>query len=184
MNKRTMFLAAALSLSALTCHAQSSTEGFWTTPTIAGYGKMHALPKAAYQPQAEKQYKIVFALTQGAKTPSAVNPGLDHVARTVNLYVASGVPIDHLKFVAVAYGAATPLALNDTQYRAKFGVANPNLPLIAALKAHGIDVSVCGQAVAEHHFKYDWLDKQVTLALSGLTTVTTLESGGYVLMPL
>jgi hypothetical protein len=40
------------------------------------------------------------------------------------------------------------------------------------------------QAVAEHDFQDDWVDKSVTLALSGLTTVTTLEHDGYVLMPL
>ena len=86
--------------------------------------------------------------------------------------------------MAVAYGPATPLALNDAQYRAKFGVANPNLPLIAELRKAGVDVSVCGQAVAEHDFQYDWVDKSVTLALSGLTTVTTLEHQGYDLMPM
>lgn len=63
-------------------------------------------------------------------------------------------------------------------------MANPNLPLIEALKKAGVTVSVCGQAVAEHHFDYGWIANDVTLALSGLTTVTTLESQGYVLMPL
>jgi hypothetical protein len=61
----------------------------------------------------------------------------------VNLYVASGVPLKNLKFVAVAYGEATPLVLNDAQYRAKFGVANPNLPLVEQLRTAGVDVSVC-----------------------------------------
>jgi len=153
--------------------------GFWSTPTISGYGKIHYLPNAAYQPAANQTYRIVFALTQASKSPKDVNPALDHVARTVNLYVASGVPIDHLKFVAVAYGAATPLVLNDTQYRAAYGVANPNLPLIEKLRNAGVDVAVCGQAVAEHNFQYNWVDQHVTVALSGLTTVTTLEQQGY-----
>jgi intracellular sulfur oxidation DsrE/DsrF family protein len=161
-----------------------ATPGFWTTPTIPGFGKMHELPQAAYRPDPAKSYHIVFALTHGPKTPDEVNPSLDHVARTVNLYVAAGVPLSHLKFVAIAYGEATPLALDDAHYREKFGHPNPNLPLIALLKQHGVDVAVCGQAVAEHHFDYTWVDKSVTTALSGLTTVTTLEQGGYVLMPL
>ena len=184
MKSKMLVLAGLLSMSALTCQAQTPDSGFWVTPTIQGYGKMHALPKAAYRPQAEKQYKIVFALTKGAKSPNEVNPALDHVARTVNLYVSSGVPIDHLKFVAIAYGDATPLALDDVHYRAKFGVPNPNLPLIDELKKAGIDVAVCGQAVAEHDYQYDWLTPTVTLALSGLTTVTTLQSSGYSLMPM
>jgi intracellular sulfur oxidation DsrE/DsrF family protein len=155
---------------------------FWSTPTITGYGKIHYLPNAAYKPVSGETYRIVFSLTQAAKSPSQVNLSLDHVARTVNLYVAAGVPLDHLKFVAVASGAATPLVLTDARYRAAYGVSNPNLPLIAELRNAGVDVAVCGQAVAEHHFQYAWVDRHVTLSLSALTTVTTLEHKGYALM--
>lgn len=162
----------------------SQAPDFWQTPTIHGYGKIHYLPKGAFKPRPDQTYKIVFALTKGTKTPGEVNSSLDHVARTVNLYTAAGVPLNHLKLVAVAYGPATPLALDNAHYRATFGVDNPNLPLIAQLKKAGVDIAVCGQAVAEHDFQYDWIDHDVTLALSGLTTITTLEHNGYTLMPL
>ena len=157
---------------------------FWTSPTIAGYGRFHPLPQAAYKPDPGQTYRIVFAMTAAPKTPGDVNPALERVARTVNLYVASGVPLSQLKFVAVAYGPATALALNDTQYKAAYGVANPNLPLLAMLRKAGVDVAVCGQAVAEHDFQYDWIDPSVTLALSALATITSLEQAGYHLMPL
>jgi len=179
-------LVASLAFATANVHAADSeaAPGFWTTPTIQGFGKIHDLPKAAYRPEAGKSYKIVFSLTKAGKGASDVNPSLDHVARAVNLYVASGVPVSKLKFVAVAYGEATPLALDDAHYREKFGVPNPNLPLIALLRKAGVDVAVCGQAVAEHQFDYSWVDRSVTVALSGLTTVTTLEQSGYALMPL
>ena len=174
-------LAASLAIAAAVA---ANLSGFWQTPTISGYGKMHDLPNAAYQPSKDAVYKIVFALTKSGTTPKDVNVSLDHVARAVNLYVASGVPIDHLKFVAVAYGAATRLALDNAHYRAKFGVDNPNLPLIKELRKTGVNVTVCGQAVAEHHYEYGWISPTVTVALSGLTTVTSLEQQGYALMPL
>lgn len=179
-------IAATLAFACFGAAAQQnySDPGFWSTPTVNGYGKIHYLPKAAYQPQKNVTYKIVFALTKGAKTPADVNPALDHVARTVNLYVAAGVPMSHLKFVAVAYGAATPLVLDNAHYRAKFGVDNPNLKLIEMLRKDGVDIAVCGQAVAEHKIDYSSVSSKVTLALSGLTTVTTLEQRGYSLMPL
>lgn len=177
-----ILVTAGLAMSAAAVAAVNSA-GFWSTPTIAGYGKIHYLA-AAYKPTPGQTYKVVFSLTQAAKSPGEVNPSLDRVARTVNLYVASGVPLSHLKFVAVASGAATSLVLEDARYRALYGVANPNLPLIGKLRAAGVVVAVCGQAVAEHHFQYGWIDRQVTLALSALTTVTTLEHRGYDLMPL
>jgi len=184
-------LVKAIALASLVAGGQAAmgaeadaAPGFWVTPTIQGFGRIHELPKSAYRPERNGTYKVVFALTRGVKDAKEVNPALDRVARSVNLYVASGVPLSHLKFVAVAYGEATALALDDAHYRAKFGTANPNLPLIALLRKAGVDIAVCGQAVAEHGFDYSWIDRSVTMALSGLTTVTTLEKSGYALMPL
>jgi len=177
-------LSSLLVLSLLPTAAMAGDNGFWQTPTIAGAGKIHPLPQAAYQPDRNATYKVVFSLTKGADKPDQVNPGLDHVARAVNLYVQAGVPLNHLKFVAIAAGGATPIALSDAAYKQKFGVANPNLPLIEQLRKDGIDVAVCGQAMAEHHFDYGWKDSHVTLALSALTTITELQQQGYALMPM
>ncbi len=159
-------------------------DGFWQTPTIAGAGKIHPMPQAAYQPNRQATYKVVFSLSKAGDKPTVVSPSLEHVARAVNLYVNAGVPLSHLKFVAIAAGAATPIVLNDVQYRKKYGVANPNLALIAQLRKAGVAVAVCAQAVAEHDFQYDWIDPKVTVALSSLTTVINLQQQGYALLPL
>jgi intracellular sulfur oxidation DsrE/DsrF family protein len=179
-----LMITAMLAWGAAAVAAEPSPEGFWTTPAISGYGKIHMLPQSAYKPDPARTYRIVFDLTKGPQKPTDVNPSLDRVARTVNLYVASGVPLSRLHFVAVAHGAATGLALNDAQYQAANGVANPNLPLIAALRHAGVDIAVCGQAVAELQMQYDWIDPSVTLALSAMTTISTLEERGYRLLPL
>ena len=164
--------------------AGAAPEEATAAPAIVGYGKISAVPNAAYKPDPHQSYKVVFALTTAAKTPDEISPALERVARAVNLYVSSGVPLSHLKFVGVAYGAATPLALNDAQYQAAYGMPNPNLKVIASLRKAGVDIAVCGQAVAEHKYQFDWVDSSVTLALSALTTITTLEPQGYSLMPL
>ena len=154
------------------------------SPPITAAGDFHPLPHAAYQPDPHATYKVVFALTKDSAKPDQINPGIEHVARAVNLYASAGVPLSHLKFVAVASGPATALALDDAHYRAQFGVANPNLPVIAQLHKAGVAVVVCGQAMAEHHYDDAWAAKDVTVALSALTTVTELEQRGYGLMPL
>ncbi|QAU24845.1 sulfur reduction protein DsrE [Dyella sp. M7H15-1] len=151
---------------------------------ITAAGAYHPLPQAAYQPDRNATYKVVFSLTKASDKPDQINPGIERVARTVNLYTVAGVPLDHLKFVAVAYGPATSLVLDDEHYRAQFGTANPNLAVISQLRKAGIDVAVCGQAMAEHHYANEWAFKDVTLSLSALTTITELEQKGYALMPL
>jgi intracellular sulfur oxidation DsrE/DsrF family protein len=145
---------------------------------------MHMPDNPAYKPDPSHVYKVVFEVTQASKAPATVNGALDHVARTVNLYVAAGVPLKNLKFVAVIGGAATPTALDDTHYQAKFGTSNPNLRLIHELEQAGVDVVVCGQAVPEHDYDYGWIDSRIKVALSQLTTITVLQQEGYALMPL
>jgi len=178
---RSLLLALlALSLAPSSALAQ---DNFWQTPTIHGAGKIHPMPQSAYQPDPHATYKAVFSLSHFGAKPTEVSSSLEHVARAVNLYVNAGVPLSHLKFVAIAAGPATPIVLNDAQYRKKYGVANPNLAVIAQLRKAGVEVAVCAQAMAEHHFDYGWQDSHVTLALSGLTTVIDLQQQGYALMP-
>jgi len=181
---RAAFAAALLLSTAAFAAAAPAAAPFWITPTIAGAGKMHPLPDGAYKPVPGETYKVVFLITHGGAKAADVDPGLEHVARTVNLYAWAGVPLDHLKFVAIIAGSPTRAVLDNAHYRQKFGVDNPNLALIAELRKAGVDVAVCGQAVAESGFQYDWLAHGVTLALSALTTVTTLEHRGYGLVPM
>lgn len=174
---------------AAVCLAFTSTlvfagNDFWQTPTIHGAGKIHLLPHAEYQPNPAATYKAVFAMTRASKDPASINPALQRVARAVNVYANAGVPLKHMKFVAIAYGPATAMVLDNAHYKQQYGMANPNLPVIRQLRKDGVDIAVCGQAVAEHHYQYDWVDKQVTVALSGLTTIIDLQQKGYALMPL
>ncbi|KAB8309546.1 sulfur reduction protein DsrE [Erwinia endophytica] len=154
-------------------------EGFWSTPAIAGYGKIHYESDVAYKPSIRDSNKIIFQITKAENGPNDPNLGLERVARVVNLYVASGVPVGQLKFVVSVTGDGTPAMLNNEQYKKMFGMDNPNLKLISELRSKGVDVSVCDQSVAFHHFQRDWIDKSVTHALSSPTTVSTLENQGY-----
>lgn len=179
MKRSTWLCCMAVGLGCAAMAAQGAP-----TQVITAAGNYHPLPHAAYQPDPASTYKVVFSMTKGSEKPGQVNPALERVARTVNLYASAGVPVDHLKFVAVASGPATSLVLDNEHYKAQFGVDNPNLPVIAQLRKAGVDVAVCGQAMAEHHYPNEWAAKDVTLSLSALTTVTELEQKGYALMPL
>lgn len=154
-------------------------EGFWSTPGIEGYGKIHYEPNAAFKPVPGLSNKIVFQLTKNEGDIARPNLGLERVARVVNLYIASGVPADQLHFVVSVTGDATPAMLDNTHFKQFYGTDNPNLPLIAELNKQGVKVSVCDQSVAFHHYPNDWIDKSVIHALSSPTTVSTLQNQGY-----
>jgi len=177
-------VALALAVNAQADSATAQDKDFWQTPAIAGYGAMHPLPEAAYQPQKDQVYKILFLVEGGADKPAEVNGELEAVARTINLFASAGVPPDHLKLVTLIAGSATPDVLDAGHYKEKLGVANPNLELIHKLRGYGVDIVTCSQAVLKRQYQLDWINPDIKPALSALTTLAVLQSQGYVLISL
>lgn len=159
--------------------SKEQLPGFWTTPAVNGYGKIHYDRSDSFQPTPELSNKIVFKVGRAGDNTSQPNPALEKVAQVVNLYVASGVPVNKLKFVVAVNGGATPAMLNNAHYQKIYGSDNPNLKLISALQSQGVKVSICDQAIAWHHYKKDWINKSVIHTPSALTTITTLQNSGY-----
>jgi intracellular sulfur oxidation DsrE/DsrF family protein len=148
-------------------------------PGIAGYGGVHALPKAAVQPNPSKQYKAIFDVTSRAKKLSAINPGLKHVIRAVNVFASAHVPLSHLHFVVIMHGGAAPAALGNTHYKKLFGTDNPNIAMLRKLKKAGVKLYVCGQAMFDYHYPLSWADRDVKVALSALSTLVIYGDQGY-----
>lgn len=179
-------LAIGVALAAMpvgAAFAADSDSGLWVTPVIEGYGAMHPAPDAALQPDPAQTYKIVFDTTKGAEK-AGVNTALWHIARAVNLYGSSGVDKEHRKFVAVIHGPATPIVLTNAAYEKKYGKANPNLDLISKLEAAGVTFYVCGQAAADNGIAAEDINPAISLTLSALVAVPSLEAEGYSLFPM
>ncbi|WP_222433750.1 DsrE family protein [Pistricoccus aurantiacus] len=164
-----------------TCGTASSVfaADSWQTPAIEGYGRIRPKPDAAVQPDKAKTYKVAFDVANSSKQKGQPNPGLNRVARAVNVFVSAGVPLDQLDFVAVIHGPATASVLNDKQYKQRFNTANPNLELIRKLTEAGVKVQVCGQALAENSYKDEWVDANVTVTLSALSDLAIYGNRGY-----
>lgn len=126
---KTLVLLSALLLCGLSATAMAGTypAGYWQYPAIKGYGPVHPRPNAAMQPDKQTIYKVVFNVTAGSKDMSKPNPGLGHVARAVNVFASAGVPLDHLRFVAVVHGAATASVLDDKALHAEVSYRQPQL---------------------------------------------------------
>jgi intracellular sulfur oxidation DsrE/DsrF family protein len=175
-----IFFSTAIQASPATDSAQN--------PVIKAAGEMVPLPDAAFQPQKGVTYKAVFSLTKGElnkdkKQAADVNGALEAVARAVNLFVSAGVPLDHLKFVAIIHGGATPIVLDNAHYKKEFGVDNPNLEVIKQLEAAGVQIAVCGQALAGWKYEHSWVNPDIKIALSAISTIIILQQQGYALMP-
>lgn len=173
------FLALGLALAGPVAAADFT----WQYPVIKDFGKVHPLPKAAAQPGPTREYKILFSITKAGESPDQLNPGLEHIARLINVFGLANVPSKNLKIAAVLHGPATAAALDDAHYRDKHQIANPNTKLLDALRKAGVTLYVCGQALAHNGVEPAWVNRQVTVALAALTVLPIYQLDGYALVP-
>src|SRR6266480_2010280 len=150
-------------------------------PLVPGHGGVVPLPRAAEQPR--KGAKAVFDITADAK-PGEVNTGLGQVARLLNLYGAAGLTARDVRIAAVCHGAADKAVLSDAAYLARFKVAaNPNLPLIRALKNAGVAVFVCGQSLHELGYRVEEVAEEVPVADAAMLVLVNKQADGYAYIP-
>ncbi len=161
----------------------SAAEPNWVHPAIPDFGASASLPDAGMQPDKNTEYKVVFNIT-GEGPNEKVNPTLERVARAANIFASAGVPLSHLHFIAVIHGPATQAVLDNDHYKEKFNVDNPNVKLISELKTAGVRVTVCGQALAAKKFPHEWVNPDVEITLSAISTAIILEQQGYVFFPM
>lgn len=153
-------------------------------PVVQGYGAIALMPDAKERPDHALRYRVLFSVTKAAASPDQANPNLEKVARFLNLLGADGVRPAPGDIAVVIHGPATPLVMNDAAYAERTKVAkNPNLPLVTALKAAGVSVRVCSQALVGNKVDPTAVDKGIEIDVSALTTMATLQLRGWALIP-
>lgn len=152
------------------------------SPVIPGHGGVVLRPQAVEPPRAGA--KVLFDVTANS-ADSEPNKGLDRVARLLNLYGAHGLEPQDIQICVVLHGDATRAALGDADYQKRFGPEkNPNLPLIAKLRAAGVDIQVCGQALNYKGIADAEVEPGISIAAAALTTIIHKQAEGYSYLPL
>jgi intracellular sulfur oxidation DsrE/DsrF family protein len=174
------FLTAAAFL-CLNGMASAQAEKKLVYPIIPNVGGVVPLPNAAEQPR--KGAKVVFDITADAKS-SDLNKGLERVARLLNLYGSAGLKASDVKIALVMHGEATKSVLANDLYKSKFGTdKNPNLAVIGELREAGVEVFVCGQALAYKGFEESEVSDGVKVASAALTVIINRQTDGYSYVP-
>lgn len=173
--------AAAVIATATAAAAQQSPD--WRYPAVTGAGPVVPVPNATAKPSDDLAYKVVFNVTQGVPGDRRVSPDLASVARFVNLLALSGMDPKQADVVAVVHGPATAAVIDNRFYRARFGTENPNVELIRQLEQNGVDVIVCGQAVAGAGFPFEAVLQPVEVSISAMTELAKRQLQGYAFVP-
>jgi intracellular sulfur oxidation DsrE/DsrF family protein len=151
-------------------------------PVIKDYGPTFKIDNPDFKTDPNKEYKVVFDIHNSPEDPSAVNPMINTLARFLNMHAGAGVPLKNLKVVGVIHNKASKDAMNNEAYREKFGVDNPNIPLMEALEKAGAEFYMCGQSIYARGVDPERMAGPVKTALSAMTVFLSLQSEGYTLI--
>ena len=169
-------MAAALSTPVL---AQQAAPTRQTGPVIDKFGATFAVPEGSVMPPRDGDYRVKFDVATSASDPSAVNPGIESVARFLNMQVRAGVPATQMKLALIVHGSAGRDLLGHAGYKKRHGVDNPNLPLLDALDRAGVRIYLCGQTAAGRGLGWDEIAPVAKVALSAMTAHAMLAREGY-----
>lgn len=159
--------------------AQQTTPTAPVIPEADGY---FDLPGTSVMPEADHVYKAIFNATKLADTSSKLLPALNMAGAELNLFAANDIPLRNVKFVIVFHGKAVDGILDDLHYKDKFGVDNPNLPVLKKLKKAGVELFVCGQQLAADNIDPKTLSDDVVVANDALIVLMTFQNNGYALL--
>jgi intracellular sulfur oxidation DsrE/DsrF family protein len=86
------------------------------------------------------------------------------------------------RLAIVFHGPAVDGILDETHYKAKFGINNPNLKAITEMKKQRVEFFVCGQYLAAEKIDPKSLTPDVALVADALLVLMQYQNKGYALM--
>jgi intracellular sulfur oxidation DsrE/DsrF family protein len=139
-----------------------------------------AVPGAAFVADDKHDYRVMFEARHGAEQPDLLAPAVNMAGTELNTLAAHHVPRRNVHFVVVFHTAPSDDAvLDNAHYRAKYGVDNPNLAALAALKREGVELYVCGQELLADKVPLEAVSHDVTIVEDGVVVLMTYGSEGY-----
>ena len=172
-------IAVLLSVGPLTAQETPRQNG----PVIRSAGAVFVVTEPDFETSLDMTYRVAFEVAQAATSDTKLNPGLNTVARFLNMHAQAGVPLEQLQIAVVVHGPAGKDLLDDLAYRDRLGSDNPNTRLLSELATVGVELILCGQTAASRGLPRDGLAEPVTVALSAMTALSVLRERGYHVNP-
>jgi len=149
---------------------------------IKNHGATYAVDNPDYKTNLEEEYKVVFDVSSAPEDPAVTNKWIGTIARFLNMHVQDGKSTETLHPVMVMHGNASYGLLKNEYYKEKFGVDNPNIDLIEALKNANVTIILCGQTAAHRDLTEERRLSDISVSLSAMTALIQLQNRGYQLI--
>lgn len=167
--------------SALMLMASAAADTFKKGPLITEFGP-HAEVNHQIVLNADTRFQVAFDVAEQGET-GKINTRFESLARFLNMHVANGVDAKNIDLALIVHGKAAWDLTQNSAYEAKFGAQNANLPLLEALQAHGVRITVCGQSTIHYEITNQMLAEGVKMSLSAMTEHAILQQRGFTLNP-
>jgi intracellular sulfur oxidation DsrE/DsrF family protein len=147
---------------------------------VPGADAYVAVPGGRLLADNQHVYRVVFEARGGADAPDHLVPAVNMAGSELNTFAAHGIRRSNVHLVVVFHTTASNAAvLDNAHYRARFGVNNPNLPVLADLRRQGVLLVVCGQSLLADHVPLEAVSHDVTIAEDGVVVLMSYGSQGY-----
>ena len=150
-------------------------------PVIQGYGPTYPIDDRDVPLKEDFFYKAVFDAAE-YRDEKTLNTGLVSVAGFLKMHGRNGVPVANMHIAVVVHGPALKALLNNTAYKSRYGIDNPNAELLEKLATAGVHFYICGQSMAFGGVEKGDLFSPAKVALSAMTMLTVLQTKGYALL--
>ena len=171
-----IFLATGMSIQAQT----KKVKG----PVIEDFGPTYPVNSPDIEVDISATYKLILDVASSSDDKSVVNKSIVTAARFLNMHANAGVPVDQLAVSVVIHGQAWQDVMTNDAYKEKFGVDNPNIALIEAIKNVGGEVILCGQTAGKRGLDKTNVNPDVRFALSAMTTFLQYQNYGFTYLKL
>ena len=146
---------------------------------IKDFGETFAIEDPDIKTDTTAELKVIFDVSSSSDDKSIRNKYIETAARFLNMHANEGMKPEQLKVAMTIHGGAWQDVLNNEAYKEKYGVDNPNLPLIDALSDAGVDIIICGQTASFRGMDKENINPNVKLALSAMTALLQYQDKGY-----
>ncbi len=160
---------------ALCAQSPSKVKG----KVIPAFGPTYEVAHPDFKTDTSLVFKAVFDVAKAPEDPSKRNPYMETVARFLNMHANAGVPVQNLQVRMAVHGQASYGLLKNEFYKETFGVDNPNIELVEAIEAAGVEVLLCGQTAGSRNLSKERRIPLTKVALSAMTILIQSQEEGY-----
>ncbi|MCC7339116.1 MAG: DsrE family protein [Pirellulaceae bacterium] len=182
-------LLLALMVQATAVAGDPTGQPAFEHPIIKDHGGTVVLSDAEQQPKPNS--KVQLDISSAEKSGSVIM-GLDRAALILNQYTQAKAGSEYgFKMALVLHGPATLAVLSHDAYakhakpylKDKGQIKNANLELLKRLREAGVQIYVCGQALAHQGIDTSDVAPEVKVAVSAATVNINLQMDNFAYIP-